>query len=74
MRLHYIKIFCMVSSDDPFTKTMNLLRLSGANEPQSGVGPKFIFCVGRGPGSKAVVVVSRDAISSVSGILPSGNS
>ena len=52
----------MVSSDDPFVKTMNLLRLSGANEPQSGVGPKFIFCVGRGrqagPASKAVVVVT----------------
>ena len=27
-------------------KTMNLLRLSRANEPQSGVGLKFIFCGG----------------------------
>ena len=29
-------------------KTMNLLRLSRANEPQSGVGRKFIFCAGSG--------------------------
>ena len=35
---------------DPFVRpsqTMNLLRLSGANEPQSGVGLKFIFCGAR---------------------------
>ena len=36
---------------DPFVRpsqTMNLLRLSGANEPQSGVGLKFIFCAQSG--------------------------
>ena len=39
---------------------MNLLRLSGANEPQSGVGLKFIFCAGSGPAvSRPTGVVTR---------------